>query len=57
MMRLIDLLHQSYTCAVSLKTIPVTFGADNKLILNEQKRASGAIQPLLRTYTLSRENM
>lgn len=40
MRRLIDLLHQSYTCAASLKTIPVTFCAGDYLILKEQK--SGA---------------
>lgn len=35
MMRLVDLLHQNSTCAASLKTIPVTFCADDYLILNE----------------------
>lgn len=34
-MRLIDLLHQNSTCAARLKTTPVTFCADDYLILNE----------------------
>lgn len=57
MMCLIDLLHQSCICAVSLKSIPVTFCADNYLILNEQKRASGAIQPLLLPQKPGEENL
>lgn len=55
MMCLIDLLHQNYTCAAGLKTIPVTFCADIYLILNKEETASGAIQLLLLPQRLAEE--